>query len=514
MPPPPAPAAPALPSIALGERPAFPLKAHLESADIAAGKYKFAVLFEDGAKLFHTPFNGLDGVGVRVGKGGVKVARFAPIGPKGPTADTCGECHASPFPSSAGRPHSAVARDPEEKGKAVNVRSVISLFGNGLLQMLSEEMTDDLQAARDKASAAAQATPGKPVEQALVSKGVSFGTIGATATATGAVRFDLSKVEGVGPDLVVRPFGWKGDTTTVRTFSAGASFGAMGMQPEEVLWKIPPAATMPDLDADGVTRELSVGDVTAMTIYNAALETPTELARLGSLGFVQRPTSDQTALIGKGRAAFDAAGCATCHVPEMHLAHTRFEEPTLRGNGNFYDEELAKKDPNYDPKRPFTFDVLSDAMEPRVEAAAKGGAILRLYGDLKRHDMGRVLADPAGASEVTGADLEPLKIDGAAVKVAPALFLTPELWGVGNTGPYLHDNRAGSLREAILFHGEDQPPAAGQPGRSEGQESRDRFNALPKADQDALMAFLTSLRTFSLPEKQDDGSGQRAAGGR
>jgi len=79
-------AAPAkkLGAITLGEKPAFPLKAHLESADIAAGKYKAAEFIDFGADLFHTPFNGLDGVGVAVGPGGIKVNRFAPIGPTGP----------------------------------------------------------------------------------------------------------------------------------------------------------------------------------------------------------------------------------------------------------------------------------------------------------------------------------------------------------------------------------------------------------------------------------------------
>jgi hypothetical protein len=32
--------------------------------------------------------------------------------------------------------------------------------------------------------------------------------------------------------------------------------------------------------------------------------------------------------------------------------------------------------------------VLTDAFEPRLEADAKGGATVRLYGDLKRHAMG------------------------------------------------------------------------------------------------------------------------------
>ena len=69
-PPPATPPAPAkkLPAIVLGDKGAFPLKAHLESADIAAGKYTPAQFIESGADSFHTPFNGLDGVGDREGE--------------------------------------------------------------------------------------------------------------------------------------------------------------------------------------------------------------------------------------------------------------------------------------------------------------------------------------------------------------------------------------------------------------------------------------------------------------
>jgi len=504
-PPPATPPAPArkLAAIALGDKGAFPLKAHLESADIAAGKYTPAQFIESGADLFHTPFNGLDGVGVAKSKAGT-VNRFVPIGPTGPSSTSCGECHNEPFPSSAGQPHSSVARDPEADGKPpFNVRSVRSLYGDGLMQMLAEEMTEDLQAARDKAAAAAKASPGKPAVGELGAKGTKFGSISATATPAGAVTYDVSKIAGVDPDLVVRALGWKGDATLIRTITAGASFRAMGMQSEEVLWKIPEAANTPDFDGDGVVRELSVGDITAMTVYSAILPTPTELERLAALGFVQAPTAEQKALIVKGRAAFTNVGCASCHTPAMHLAQTRFEEPTARGNGNFYDHGLAKKDPNYDPKRPFSVDILKDMDEPRAEADPKGGVTVRLYSDLKRHAMGRLLADPAGPGDSTTADFESLKYDGKPVKIAADQFLTAVLWGVGNTGPWLHDNRAGSLREAVLSHGEDAPPAVGTPGRSEAQEARDAFKSLAPADQDALVAFLSSLRTFAPPRKDE-----------
>jgi CxxC motif-containing protein (DUF1111 family) len=45
----------------------------------------------------------------------------------------------------------------------------------------------------------------------------------------------------------------------------------------------------------------------------------------------------------------------------------------------------------------------------------------------------------------------------------------------------LHDGRARDVVEAILWHG------------GEAQKSRDAFVALPKADRDAIVAFLNSL---------------------
>ncbi|MCU0255872.1 MAG: hypothetical protein MUF60_03945, partial [Vicinamibacterales bacterium] len=431
---------------------------------------------------------------------GSRVNRLAPPGPRGPHSQQCGECHNAPVAAAAGLAHSTVSE--AKKGKTeVNVRSVPSLFGNGIVQLLAQEMTEDLQAIRDEAASAAKAAPGTKVVRDLQSKGTRFGTIGATATADGQVTVDVSGLAGIDPDLVVKPMDWKGDAPLVRNITLGAAAGGMGMIGDEIVWKKAGAGKHPDTDGDGVGRELSVGDVTAMTIYSAAQETPVELARLVSLGHVKAPSAEEAARVEAGRLAFATVGCATCHTPEMVLRNTRFEEPTLRGNGHYYDAALAKLDPDYDPKRPFAFDILEDAEPPRAERRPEGGAIIRLYGDLKRHAMGRVLADPAGPSESFGADSQPVKIDGRPVMIPADHFLTPELWGVGNTGPWLHDNRAGTLREAILLHGEDTPPPAGAPGRSEAQDSRDAFLKQSQADQDAIVAFLLSLRTFS-PEKR------------
>jgi CxxC motif-containing protein (DUF1111 family) len=254
-----------------------------------------------------------------------------------------------------------------------------------------------------------------------------------------------------------------------------------------------------DPDADGVSRELSVGDITAMTIYNAAQEAPTELARVAALGVVPAPDAAGKGMVDRGRTLFGQVGCASCHVPEMRLADTVFEEPTKRGAGQYVDAFLAAKDKDYDPTRPVRFDLLKDSQEPRIEAHPEGGAVVRLYGDLKRHDMGRRLADPAPVGVLT-VSLAPLQFEGKPAGVPASEFLTPELWGVGNTGPWLHDVRAGTLAEAILYHGEDSPPAPGQKGRSEGQEARDAYLKLSPDDQRALVAFLKSLVNYSSEE--------------
>ncbi|HET9581520.1 MAG TPA: di-heme oxidoredictase family protein [Gemmatimonadota bacterium] len=497
-------AVPDLPTIDVSGGPAFPLQAHLESIEIASGTLGFEQVFDAGEKLFHIPFNGLDGVGVSRLPDGTTIPRFSVAPPGGGargmiSSQSCGECHNMPSAASAGLASTNRVGDPDADGlPPFNTRSTTSLFGDAIVQLLAQEITEELHSIREDAATEAAQNPGTRVQRQLVSKGIDFGTIVGTADAAGEVSFDLTAIQGVDPDLVVRPIGWKGDGATVRVPVVGASAGLMGMLAEELVWFPPPERPVdPDPDGDGVTRELSVGDVTAITIYTAAQEVPQSLERLAELGMVAAPDEGTLAKIGRGRAVFEEVGCAACHMPELRLENTVFEEPTLRGNGNFYNQRLAEKDPGYDPRRPVRFDILTDSQPPRAEAHREGGAIVRLYGDLKRHRMGRHLADPAGPQPSFTANFDPLMIDGALVLIPATVFLTPELWGVGNTGPWLHDGRAGSLEEAILLHGEDDPPALEDPGRSEAQESRDAFAALPAEDRRALVTFLHSLRTFS-----------------
>jgi CxxC motif-containing protein (DUF1111 family) len=59
---------------------------------------------------------------------------------------------------------------------------------------------------------------------------------------------------------------------------------------------------------------------------------------------------------------------------------------------------------------------------------------------------------------------------------------TPPLWGVADTAPYLHDGRAATLEDAILWHG------------GEAESSRKLYDELPRESKDLVLAFLSSLR--------------------
>ncbi|MBT4726140.1 MAG: thiol oxidoreductase [Planctomycetaceae bacterium] len=95
---------------------------------------------------------------------------------------------------------------------------------------------------------------------------------------------------------------------------------------------------------------------------------------------------------------------------------------------------------------------------------------IRPYTDLLLHDMGAALADNLDERQATGAE-----------------WRTAPLWGIGlTTGisggeAYLHDGRARTLAEAILWHG------------GEGEQSMQAFRTMPLVDRNALLMFIKSL---------------------
>ena len=104
------------------------------------------------------------------------------------------------------------------------------------------------------------------------------------------------------------------------------------------------------------------------------------------------------------------------------------------------------------------------------DLAELSGQKIYPYTDLLLHDMGEGLADGRPEGEASGRE-----------------WRTPPLWGIGliprvNRHTHLlHDGRARSVEEAILWHG------------GEAESAKKAFMALPAGDRGALLRFVNSL---------------------
>ncbi|MEO8164866.1 MAG: di-heme oxidoredictase family protein [Betaproteobacteria bacterium] len=131
----------------------------------------------------------------------------------------------------------------------------------------------------------------------------------------------------------------------------------------------------------------------------------------------QRHDADRVVL--RGEHLFAKAQCAVCHVPDIRIG---------------------------------------------------GDQVIHPYTDLLLHDMGDGLAD--GRPDFLA---------------GPRDWRTPALWGTGSgtrgigRAALLHDGRARSVTEAVLWHG------------GEAEISRETFRALSAADRAALLAFVDTL---------------------
>ncbi len=131
--------------------------------------------------------------------------------------------------------------------------------------------------------------------------------------------------------------------------------------------------------------------------------------------------------VKRGKALFTEAKCASCHVPKQ------------RTGVNVAFKEVSNQ-------------------------------LIFPYTDLLLHDMGDELSDNRPDFLASGSE-----------------WRTPPLWGIGLTeivnghSTFLHDGRARTLTEAIMWHG------------GEANWSRQFFSNLSLADRNALIKFLKSL---------------------
>ncbi len=135
------------------------------------------------------------------------------------------------------------------------------------------------------------------------------------------------------------------------------------------------------------------------------------------------PRGQTTEEATRGRETFSRLGCAACHTPEWTTGQV-------------------------------------------AGVPALSGKTIHPFTDLLLHDMGEDLADHRPEAGATGVE-----------------WRTAPLWGLGaDAAPrLLHDGRARTVQEAILWHG------------GEAKSARDAFTRLPAVDRAALLSYLGTL---------------------
>jgi mono/diheme cytochrome c family protein len=381
-------------------------------------------------------------------------------------ADSCASCHGRPR-GAAGAGGDVVTR-PDS-------RDAPHLFGLGLQEQLADEITRSLRAIRTAAAAQATASAA-PVSRVLTAKGIDYGVITARADGT----FDTSRVEGVDPDLRVRPFFAEGGTISIREFLVGAFNAEMGMEsPDPDLAKASGGGmvqTPAGMILDGALDRIEPPPVASATVdgdgdgyVNEVPQSIVDFMEFYLLNYFKPGTGDQTQPdVLNGRAVFTAIGCATCHIPTMTINH---------------DRRVADLATVYDPAQGNPFNRLFATATPLVLGGLGGmddgsglptlkspaGApfvVHNFFADFKRHDL--------------GVNFVERNYEGTYQE----RFITEPLWGVATTAPYGHDGRSQNLEEVILRHG------------GEAQESRDAFAALGRTQRVWVLSFLGTLVLF------------------
>ncbi|WP_434950621.1 di-heme oxidoredictase family protein [Shewanella sp. HL-SH4] len=244
--------------------------------------------------------------------------------------------------------------------------------------------------------------------------------------------FDAVKArDGVAHPVSLGRFGWKANTPSVRVQSLGALRGDIGITnplfPDESI-----AGT--SLHDAYLTRtgfvdtgsdengepEADAAFSDSVTFYAETLAVP-----------ARRNVSNSN--VREGARLFEQVNCTGCHTPSF----------TTKTAGDIGGEPM------------------SDSLK---------GQTIYPFSDMLLHDMGEGLADGRPDFLANGNE-----------------WRTRPLWGIGLTqtvnpqAGFLHDGRAATLEEAILWHG------------GEAEKSQQAFMALTQNERDQVVAFLMSL---------------------
>jgi len=414
-----------------------------------------------GRQLFQRKFTMAQGFGPRVSHDSVGDIHENPAFGAG-LVDSCAGCH--------GRPRGAAGAGGDVATRP-DSRDAPHLFGLGLVEMLADETTRDLRAIRTQALALA-VDGGSEVTRPLVSKGIRYGAI--RALPDGSI--DTSLVEGVNPDLRVRPFFAHGGEFSIHAFDVGAFKDEMGLEAADAdlcratnpdnptrittpaglvldpaLDKIkhpPVCSAADDGDGDGVVNEIDTALLDHLEFY--------------LLNYFKPGTGRMTARAEAGLGLMKAIGCTGCHVQNLRIDS---------------DRRIADVETRFDPAKGIfnrlfatattLFNVVDDGQKfPKLLPRKNSFLVKNIFADFKRHDLGPAFYER--------------QYDGSLV----TKFMTEPLWGVGTTAPYGHDGRSINLEEVILRHG------------GEAQRSKQRFASLGDNSQRKILEFLATLILF------------------
>lgn len=434
------------------------------------------------------------------------------------------------------------------------LRSPPHVFGTGYTQQLADEITNDLQFWKQSVHDFARTHPGLwkfGLDSKNITFGYFITSYNQS---TNRYTDDTSQVRGVASDLIVRPFQWKGIASSVRHFVRDALDFHFSLQAVEkvgqnsdpdddgkvnevtlgnvsaltafVAMTRPPQQQIPPSQASTVSRGQQLfGSGTAnlncvschipqltinnpyLTIDNPGIPSATraaflsqaiptlvnaepsqdvlpviqkfkryyqqfkeEIAKREKEGFVFKSVDtpeELQAAIEEKKAIFDQiVAAAERKAAEKTEALTEAQQSP--SSSSAYTISLTPTD-----------STLPSYIFPRLAQNSDRTINVPLYSDLRIHDMGEGLKDSVS---------QPADVDG--ISVPPRYFLTRPLWGVADTGPWLHDGRARSLREAITMHANLNNPNDG----SEAASAVRAFNNLSSSDQNAVIQFLNTMR--------------------